>query len=482
MKPVKSILITDLDNTLYDWFGHWYPSFTNFLYQLSEESGIDVDTLKRDIKTVHQRHGTSECFYFIDEIQCLRDAFPHDNLRTKFRGVIETYRTTRDQHLELYPTVLETLSLLKKRGCIIVGYTDSQAMHSIYRTQFLNLDGVFDHLFTPPTHELDLSDPDLADSVSEYDFSLKQTKHHILEKGEEKPNVDVLRKILDAMDAATNECVYIGDNLFKDVRMAQDAYVTDVHAAYGTAHTSQEYRLLIDVTHWTDADVKREQELKNHHVNPTVSVSHLFCEILEHFHFVGRSEMSHEISDETVANQINIYKSIVDVQKHLNDIEIRIRALGFSFLGVLAGAVGVALRIEPNSSIGYTGVELARLFLLAALVIWCGVWFMDRHWYHRLLYGSVYEGLEMEKWLRRVGLRAALTDKIGEFSPIRILDWKLRSPAKIDLFYLIPGAMIAISLGALTHGTIMILFILVSAILLVAILRTSYSPIENTEK
>lgn len=72
--------------------------------------------------------------------------------------------------------------------------------------------------------------------------------------------------------------MYIGDSLMKDIAMAQDAGVLDIHAAYGVAHERSEYELLRRVTHWTDAEVEREKSI-HRNVIATFSLSTSFGEV-----------------------------------------------------------------------------------------------------------------------------------------------------------------------------------------------------------
>ena len=58
-KNIK-LIITDLDNTLYDWFVPWYKSFTVFINDVLEKTTISEDELLAEIKKIHQKHGTSE--------------------------------------------------------------------------------------------------------------------------------------------------------------------------------------------------------------------------------------------------------------------------------------------------------------------------------------------------------------------------------------------------------------------------------------
>src|SRR4051812_26769829 len=52
-RPVAHLLVTDLDNTLWDWFDIWYESFSRLLDGVSRASGVPVPELEREIRTVH---------------------------------------------------------------------------------------------------------------------------------------------------------------------------------------------------------------------------------------------------------------------------------------------------------------------------------------------------------------------------------------------------------------------------------------------
>jgi phosphoglycolate phosphatase-like HAD superfamily hydrolase len=62
-----SVVITDLDNTLYDWVEMWYQAFNAMLTKILKEvepKGVIRDRLIPEIRSVHQRHGTSEYAFF----------------------------------------------------------------------------------------------------------------------------------------------------------------------------------------------------------------------------------------------------------------------------------------------------------------------------------------------------------------------------------------------------------------------------------
>jgi len=281
------VLITDLDNTLFDWVDLWVNCFSSMLDSIVEISGIPKLQLIPEIAAVHQKHGTSEYSFLIEEIPSLKDVLTDRPATEVFAEAIEAYRVQRRKHLALYPTVAEALLHIKGRGTSIIGYTESMAFYSNYRIRRLGLDGVTDYVFCPEDHVLPegLSPEDLRRYPAEH-YQLKYTKQHFIPKGSKKPDTRVLTAIMTDLGLDKERCVYVGDNLMKDVAMALDCCVEDVWAKYGQAHRRPEYKLLQDVTHWTAEEVEREQKIREReHVVPTHTLEKTFSEILQVFDF-----------------------------------------------------------------------------------------------------------------------------------------------------------------------------------------------------
>ena len=264
MLPVKTALITDLDNTLFDWVELWFNCFSPMLDSIVKISGIPSEKLIPEIAAVHQKHGTSEYSFLIEEIPSLRIFLAGRSAAEVFAPSIKIYRAQRRRHLRLYPNVAETLLTIKGRGALIVGYTESMAFYSNYRIRRLGLDGVFDYIFCPEDHLLPegLSPDDLRSYPAEH-YKFKYTDLRNTPKGSKKPDKAVLNSIIKDLCLTDGECVYVGDSLMKDVAMAIDCGITDVWAQYGQAHERQEYELLKKVTHWTEQDVERERRISS---------------------------------------------------------------------------------------------------------------------------------------------------------------------------------------------------------------------------
>lgn len=284
----KSVLITDLDNTLFDWVEMWYQSFSAMFQKIIEKTGLDEDELKSEIRDVHQKHGTSEYAFLLEEVPSLVRFANGKSVTEVFQDAIYAYRIARKRSLVLYPSVKETLQFLRNSDCFVVGYTESMAFYTGYRVRKLGLDGVIQYLFSPEDHDLpqNMSREEIRRYPAER-YNFEQTIHKHTPKGELKPNPDILREIVQTVGSSKGECVYVGDSLHKDIAMAKDAGVDHAWAAYGRAQERPEYQLLRDVTHWTDEDVQRERDIKQRDVKPQHTLHYHFGEITKIFTFQG---------------------------------------------------------------------------------------------------------------------------------------------------------------------------------------------------
>lgn len=199
-----------------------------------------------------------------------------------------------------------------------------------------------------------------------------------------------------------------------------------------------------------------------------------------------------------VHGALEAWKKTVDVQQHFNDLEMRIRNIALSAMTAVLGAAAFAyhqgLQIQDETLslpiwllgvllalivslttrilttkrtkawlaavIGGGGivisafgaqpikisvtVSVASLLAFVGMFVWFGFYFMDRGWYHHLLYGAVKHGEYIEERLRVVLPEARLTKAIGRESPIQKdrLNIRIRSKHKMDLFYLLGGAVL----------------------------------------
>lgn len=282
------LLVVDLDDTLWTWFDAWHASFSELLKVTSEISGISEPELKQVIRPIHQRRGTSEYSWLLDDIEELGAVVPSGvTVAEHFDSALHAQNRARKAAIHLYPGVRSTLTYLQKNGTTVVAYTESLAFWTRWRIQQTGLDGLISELYSSPDHDAPEGvDVDARRTLPAEDYELRTTVHRHVPRGIAKPSPEILQRILDDHEVPPAEAVYVGDSLMKDVAMAQAVGAVDALAAYGVKTDDPRYRLLQDVSHWPDATVAKEQDqTPGVHPTPTLVLPNGLSDILERVEF-----------------------------------------------------------------------------------------------------------------------------------------------------------------------------------------------------
>lgn len=138
-----------------------------------------------------------------------------------------------------------------------------------------------------------------------------------------------------------------------------------------------------------------------------------------------------------IGAHIEVWKKIVDVQQHFNDLELRIRNFALIVTGAFLGLGGYA--IKDGGFINFWGNQIssAAFIIGASLLPLCAFYLMDRLWYHRLLDGAVRAGIDAEGELKKLSINVQLGTHIKDASPFKlwIFGKKVHSRHKMDGFY-----------------------------------------------
>jgi phosphoglycolate phosphatase-like HAD superfamily hydrolase len=445
MKNVK-LLITDLDDTIWDWLSMWYNSFNPYFNRIQKECGISKNDLLRDFKDLHRKYHTTEVSYAFKELKSIKKDFYNiiENDQGENPGIMHQYYQNKKDSIKLYPQVLKTLRKIKSEGTRIIGFTESNIFYTKYRIKTLQIDGLFDIIYSPEDHVL----PESIDRYYDYKhWDLKHTKIRTLPNKFQKPDSKILLNILQDNNATVYDAIYIGDKLDRDIYMANKINLTSIYAKYGNVIDSEAYELLKLVTHWSRKDVKREiaskKDIKRISIEPDYII-YKFEELLNIFKFTNYTDIyqnSFTYDDSDKKNIIDIWKGVVEVQKHFNDIEIRIRNFAITIFTFIIG--GIALCIKENFFLHKFGllIPIATLVAFIGILVIAAIYFMDRHWYHRLLQAAVSKGMKIEKSFSNIYPEIALTSEIKTHSPYsiflsKIFSKQLHSDQKLRIFYL----------------------------------------------
>jgi hypothetical protein len=169
---------------------------------------------------------------------------------------------------------------------------------------------------------------------------------------------------------------------------------------------------------------------------------------------------------------VDVWKYIVSVQMHFNDMEMKIRNLYFTILAAGMGLIGVVQGKRIHIEILDLSISVSLIVLLAVIPISMLFYFMDRHWYHRLLQGSVAQCIAIEDRYVAYLPEIQLGSQISKASPVKFsgIVWKIlfrfvgdkrfwnngniHSDAKIEVLYksVIWGCVIIFLLYGLFAG------------------------------
>ncbi len=439
MQKRVNFVITDLDDTIWDWLSMWHASFNPFLERISNELGINKSELKNDFKQLHQKYGTTEASFIIEELKLL-NAEQREKIYEELsynKGIMHEYYSNKKHNLRLYEGVLKTLTSIKSKGAMIVGFTESHSFYTKYRLKTLNLDGLIDCIYAP-------IDAGVPDSVKKFygegHWEPQKTEFRYLARAVKKPNAEILEIILKDFNAEKENTIYIGDKLDRDVYMAQQAHITSVYAQYGHKIVGPEYDLLREVTHWTHEDVQREikfkEEFKGKSIIPDIVLQNSFKEIEDfvEFYLFDRTDKK-----ENLKNVIDAWKKVVDVQQHFNDIELKIRNYALTVFTATVAAIGFLEKEKIEFQFWGWVVPASVLLSVVGLFVLTAFWYMDRYWYHKLLLGAVKQGAFIENRYSNMLPELGLTNAIGEASPQKLrlikLKIKIHSSNKYWIFY-----------------------------------------------
>lgn len=276
------LLITDLDNTLYDWVTYFATSFGAMVRELTRVLPVGEAQLLSEFKAVHRRYGNSEQPFAVFELESVCEKFggaSRAELLRALDGPLSAFRAARERHLRLYPGVRETLRALRERGVLVVGHTEAIAVNAFYRLNKLGVIEFFHHIYALEGRLEPHPDP----ARGEF-YRVPPGLISVVPRHERKPNPELLRDICRKEGVEPSEACYVGDSLTRDVAMAKNAGVLAVWAEYGTRYERRLWDLLVRVTHWTEEDVKREEELRllSQHIKPDRTIA-AFGELMEIF-------------------------------------------------------------------------------------------------------------------------------------------------------------------------------------------------------
>jgi len=252
-----SLLIFDLDNTIYDWYSAFLPAFYEMVEIASQVLNCDREIVLDELQQVHRVHHDVEHPFSLIEtttVQRVIREMGEEKVWSLLDPAFHAFNTIRKSNLTLFPGTLEALNIFSNRGIQLVAYTDSKYFAAWGRIERLGLSELFEKVYCRERGNSPL--PRHRDRAMRLPPMGKVVQ---IPSHESKPNPRVLADIVAGQNQLMSEVGYVGDSLAKDILMAKRAGCFAIWAKYG-AHTDRVmYERLIRVSHWTAEDIQREK-------------------------------------------------------------------------------------------------------------------------------------------------------------------------------------------------------------------------------
>jgi phosphoglycolate phosphatase len=282
------LLVTDLDNTLYDWVTPFARAIRALVRELAPVLGVGEERIQAELKVVHRRHHNSEHPFACFEIPSVRRRFPGatpEELLTELAVPLAAFDAARSTWLRLFDGVSDTLDALRAGGVVIVGHTEAIGPIARSRLRALGIDRAFASVYCIESQLPPHPSP-------EHEASAALTLYPV-PRADRKPNPQLLRDICASEGARLSQSAYVGDSLVRDVWMARRAGVTAIWARYGQCWSEEDWATVVKVSHWTADDVRRELRLREsaRGVRPDYAIAS-FRELLSIVPAVGARRVS----------------------------------------------------------------------------------------------------------------------------------------------------------------------------------------------
>ena len=259
--PLK-LIVTDIDNTVFDWVTYYVRSFSAMLRDVASVTGIPYGQLANESQEVFTRHGSIEYPFLVQELPSVDKHYVNDIDRMLVecadRGR-KVFLQTAQAHLVPNQGVQDTLEDIRRRfpDVPLVALTDAPRYVAMWKLNKLGLLPYFSAVYgladpRIPTCERNgrvKVDPEiLLKHLQQSSFGFKG-RIRILPDEYEKPGTRGLKTVLmdynlDEDPAHRRSVLWIGDNLRKDVGLGERLGVCTAWAKYGVLSSQELYESL----------------------------------------------------------------------------------------------------------------------------------------------------------------------------------------------------------------------------------------------
>lgn len=242
MDRPSALLITDADNTLYDFASYYEAGIRSAVSVIERQLNLSTAEVVSSLRDVFSMHGNIEYPFAMEELPGAKHLTESER-RDFVWGAIEAFWTSAVDSLTLYPGVADTLRELMRQNVPVVAYTDAPIHELTRRLRHLKVDKYITGIvaqewfsrrpvktFAIYLHEL----PGWVRPPRRMKIMWR------LRDAERKPNLTVYQRIVRAFGIESSMTTVVGDSVPRDLVPALEAGMTALWARYGRRDISKE--------------------------------------------------------------------------------------------------------------------------------------------------------------------------------------------------------------------------------------------------
>jgi FMN phosphatase YigB (HAD superfamily) len=255
---MKRLLITDLDNTLYNFIDYFGPSFRGMVHALANKTKLKENEIIQDFKKVYALRGSLEYAFAIQELDLTQDMSEEDVFKL-IQLAKAVFSRVRQKNLVPYSGVRDCLKWLRKEEVVIVGLSNAPIYNAEIRLKQLKLDGYFDGLaaWQGPDMPISKYTQDVMHNIDSPLYRSNISKIWKIQLGNLKPSTYAFDLIQQHFGIEKRNVWVIGDSIYNDVEPGISLGFNGIWAQYGTIHDKKNLATALEVTNWDKSKIER---------------------------------------------------------------------------------------------------------------------------------------------------------------------------------------------------------------------------------
>ena len=252
------LLLTDLDNTVYDWVDFFAPSVRGMIHVLAREIPCEEALLFDEFKLVYSRVGSLEYAFSVQELPIIRSR-PKEEIERLVTLAKKVFHRVRQATLKPYDGVRETLGWARREGVVVVGVTNAPIDHVERRLKGLFLDDLFDGLCGGESHEIPTGfawTEAIRDNAASGKYRSRIQHLWPFPKDRLKPSMEPYQTVMRHFRASSENTYVVGDSIQKDLVPAMQLGLHAIWAEYGTMVDPKNMETLFRITHWSPEKIQ----------------------------------------------------------------------------------------------------------------------------------------------------------------------------------------------------------------------------------